>query len=217
MNYFAHALPFLDRPYFVAGASVPDWLMVADRKVRLRARDVEPFLGDGDPCAAEIAGGILQHLRDDRRFHETRAFAETSLELTALARDALGREPGMRPAFLGHLLTELLLDAVLIAENRGRLAQYYELLDACDEERVEEAVNRMAPRPSRRLAFFVRLFRRERVLWDYLEDGKLMIRLNQIMRRVRLETLPGDFGEILPAARCLVLRRKDGLLEGIPA
>ena len=32
MNYFAHALPFLDRPYFVAGTAVPDWLTVADRR-----------------------------------------------------------------------------------------------------------------------------------------------------------------------------------------
>ena len=79
MNYFAHALPFLDRPYFVAGTAVPDWLAVADRKVRLRSKHVEAFLDDADPYVAEVAAGILQHLRDDARFHATRAFAETSL------------------------------------------------------------------------------------------------------------------------------------------
>jgi len=29
---------------------------------------------------------------------------------------------------------------------------------------------------------------RERILWDCLEDGKLMVRLNQIMRRVGQKT-----------------------------
>ena len=59
MNYFAHALPFLDRPYFMAGTSVPDWLTVVDRKVRVRSRHIEPFLGDADGQLAEVAGGSL--------------------------------------------------------------------------------------------------------------------------------------------------------------
>jgi hypothetical protein len=215
MNYFAHALPFLDRPYFVAGTAVPDWLTVADRKVRLRSKHVEAFCDDPDPCAAAVAGGILQHLRDDAQFHGTRAFAETSLELTARVRDSLRGETGLRPAFLGHLLVELLLDAALAADDPGRLTAYYRALDEVDAQRVEAAVNRMAPRQTERLALFIELFRRERILWDYLEDGKLMVRLNQIMRRVRLERLPDEFAAVLPAARRLVADRKIALLEGI--
>ncbi len=67
-----------------------------------------------------------------------------------------------------------------------------------------------------RLAIFIELFRRERILWDYREDGKLMVRLNQIMRRVRLELLPDELASVLPAARKLVAERKTLLLEGIP-
>jgi hypothetical protein len=216
MNYFAHALPFLDRPYFVAGTAVPDWLAVADRQVRLRSKHAEAYLGDADPCVADVAGGILQHLRDDAQFHATRAFAETSLELTVMARDALGGETGLRPAFLGHLLVELLLDATLVADDPRRLAEYCRVLEGVGARRVEEVVNRLAPRSTERLAVFIELFRRERILWDYLEDGKLMMRLNQIMRRVRLEQLPDDFPALLPAARILVKERKRLLLEGIP-
>jgi hypothetical protein len=85
-----------------------------------------------------------------------------------------------------------------------------------DARRVEAAVNRMAPRPTERLAAFIEIFRRERILWDYLEDGKLMVRLNQIMRRVGLEGLPDEFAAVLPTARDLVMERKRLLLEGIP-
>jgi hypothetical protein len=217
MNYFAHALPFLDNePYFVSATGVPDWLTVADRRVRLRLRHTDEFVGDGDPLVAAVARGVAQHLRDDAQFHTTRGFAELSWELTVAARDALGGETGLRPAFLGHLLVEVLLDAALAAENTAALETYYRLLDAADAERIENAVNRMAPRPTSRLAMMISHFRRARILWDYQEDGKLMVRLNQVMRRVRLEELPEGFAAVLPAARQAVGGRKAELLEGIP-
>jgi hypothetical protein len=208
MNYFAHALPFLDRPNRMAGAAVPDWLMVADRTLRLRSKHAERFIDDSDAIVAEVACGVLRHLDDDARFHATRAFAEISLAITVMSRKALGNESGPRPAFLGHLLTELLFDAALIAEAPERLADYYRLLDGLDVEAIEAAVNRMSPRPTRRLAPFIKLFRSERVLSDYSADDKLMRRLGQIMRRVGLTELPDQFADILPQARILVAERK---------
>jgi hypothetical protein len=217
MNYFAHAMAFLDRPYYMAGTGVPDWLTVADRPARLRSKHAEAFQNDSDPCVSALAGGILQHLRDDAHFHQTRAFAETSLELTVRVRDVLGGETGLRPAFLGHLLAELLLDATLVADDPARLAEYYRVLEGIDARQVEAAVNRMAPRPTQRLAIFIGHFCRERVLWDYLEDDKLVMRLDQVMRRVGLAPLPAPLAALLPAARKLVAGRKAALLEGIPA
>jgi hypothetical protein len=216
MNYLAHALPFLDRPHFAAGTAVPDWLAVADRKLRLRSRHVEAFLDDADPTVAELAAGIRQHLRDDARFHSTRAFAETSLQLTVRVRDALQGETGLRPAFLGHLLVELLLDALLAADDPQAVTTYYQTLNAVDARQVEAIVNRIAPRPTERLAWFIDLFRRERILCDYLQDDRLMLRLNQVMRRVHLERLPEEFAAVLPLARELVAAQKGPLLDGIP-
>lgn len=216
MNYFAHAMAFLGRPNFVAGTGVPDWLTIVDRRTRLRSKHVAAFLGDPDPCMAEVAGGVVQHIRDDAQFHATRAFAEVSLELTGRARDLLGGETGLRPAFLGHLLTELLLDATLAADNPARLAEYYRVMAEVDTRRVQAAVNRVAPQASRRLATFIGHFCRERILWDYLEDGTLLLRVNQVMYRLGLDWLPEQFAGLLPGARELVSQRKDALLEGIP-
>jgi hypothetical protein len=217
MNYFAHAIPFLNDPYFVAGTAVPDWLSVVDRRVRVRAKHAEPFVGGPDHRLASLAGGVLQHIRDDAHFHETRAFAETSLELTGRARDALGRETGFRPSLLGHLLVEVLLDASLIGDDPARLDAYYGVLDAVDAAWVEAAISRIAPRPCVRLALMIERFRRERILWDYLDDAKLLTRLNQVMRRVRFAPLPDEFRDLLPPAREIVDGRKDVLLGGIPA
>ncbi len=218
MNYFAHALPFLDDdPYFAAATGVPDWLTVADRQVRIRLKHARPFADDPDPQLAAVARGTMQHIRDDYRFHKTRAFFELSLELAGLARRALQSEDGFRSGFLGHLLTELLLDASLVAENPARLEDYYRLMDAIDPAVIQSAVNHIAPQRTERLAVMISEFCRLRILWDYLEDDKLVRRVNQVMRRVKLPELPEAFCEILPEARSKVSARKDELLETVPA
>jgi hypothetical protein len=60
------------------------------------------------------------------------------------------------------------------------------------------------------------LFCRERILWDYGQDEKLLWRMNQVMRRVGFTPLPEGVQELFPAARQAVRRRQHELLEGIP-
>ncbi len=212
MNYFAHGRAFVDDPYFLAGTAVPDWLNVVDRPTRIRSRHALEYVDADDSCLAAVARGIVRHLADDGWFHTTRAFAELSLELTRQARCLLAEEAGFRPHFIGHILVEILLDAELIAADRSRLDAYYQALDGLDAARVTQAVGRMGRGGGQRLLAFIPLFSRERFLWDYLEDGKLMVRLNQVMRRVKLPTLPADFARLLPAARRQVAERQAELL-----
>ena len=137
------------------------------------------------------------------------------LQLTVQVREALGGDAGMRPYFLGHLLVELLLDAALIAEAPDRLTDYYPAR-WINSTRIGSNKRSAASHPTGKLAFFIELFRRERVLWDYLENDRLLVRLNQVLRRVRLNSLGDSFGELLSAARKLVYQRKDSLLEEVP-
>jgi len=214
MNYFAHGVRFIDRPYFLAGTALPDWLSVVDRRVRLRARFVRPFaLGSATP-EAELAAGVLQHLDDDAWFHKTAAFAVVSAQLTLLLRNALPADDGHRPAFLGHVLTEVLLDAVLIDRHPERLDDYYRALSAIDAVLVEEATNRMARQTTDRLKFLVPLFVQERFLADYADANRLVLRLNQVLHRVKLNPLPAGLAALVDQARGIVERRAAELLSG---
>ena len=212
MNYFAHGRDAIDDPYFLAGTAVPDWLGVVDRRMRVRSKAARPFIKDDDPHVAALARGIVRHHRDDDRFHQTASFAELSWQFTTTVRDVLPRDDGLRPSFLGHILVELLLDAELILEDPDRLDAYYRVLDSLDPVVIQDGVNRMAGRPTERLASFIPRFSAERFLYDYVEDAKLLSRLNQVMRRVRLPLLPGQFCRILPEARRQVGLRKVELL-----
>jgi hypothetical protein len=212
MNYFAHGRQFVGEPYFLAGTAVPDLLSVVDRRVRARSQRALPLMDDPDRRIAAVAAGIVRHHHDDKWFHETRAFGELSWRFTAMVRDALPPDDSLRPSFLGHILVELLLDDTLIRRDPERLEAYYRAVEEVDPELIEQAVNRIAPRPTDRLATFLRRFCGERFLSDYAEDGKLWFRLNQVMRRVGLPPLPEEFCRILPAAREQVTERADELL-----
>jgi hypothetical protein len=213
MNYFTHGLPFLSDAYFLAGTAVPDWLSVVDRRMRVRSRAAQPFCAHADPRIAALATGIVQHHHDDRWFHQTRAFAELSLELTRRARQLLPGDEGFRPSFLGHILVEILLDASLIASHPAKLDDYYRALSQLDLSLLNDAVNAMATKTSPRLGEIVELFCRERFLYDYLQDAKLLRRLNHVMRRVGLPLLPDAFGQLLADARGLVDARRGELLS----
>ena len=216
MNYFAHGLQFVQEPYLLAGTAVPDWLNVVDRRVRVRSKAALPFVDDPDDRTAAVARGVVRHHEDDAWFHRTRAFAELSWNFTVVIRDALSPDPGLRPSFLGHILVELLLDATLIAEQPSTLETYYEAIDNMDAQAVAVAVNRMANRPVDQLAWLIARFSQERFLYDYLDDARLLFRLNQVMRRAKLAALPDEFQNILPDARQAVTRRKDELLRPTP-
>lgn len=203
---------FLDRPYFLAGTAVPDWLSVADRGVRLRPRHVAPFADTSGTPEAELAAGILQHHEDDDWFHRTEAFYRTTGEITRRFRELLNGDDGHRPAFLGHITAELLLDAVLIERHPILLDAYYEVLARVDPGAVERSVNRMARRTTSRLSPFIPAFRREEFLRDYLQPHRLRFRLNQVLRRVKLKPLPGGADAVLRSARGLVEAHRESLL-----
>lgn len=214
MNYFTHGRRFVHDPFFLAGTAVPDWMSVVNRKSRARARLARPFVDDDDPLVASIARGILQHHDDDHWFHQTAAFAELSLQFTVRIRDRLAADPGFRPSFLGHILVELLLDAVLIEEDIHQLDRYYSAIDSLDTQAVSRTVNRMLTQPTEMLGLFIPRFATERFLYDYLDDAKLLTRLNSVLRRVRLRPLPDSFVAFFPSARQDVARQRQELLQG---
>lgn len=212
MNYFAHGRWMLDEPYRLAGVATPDWLSILDRKVRARSKYAAPFLSDPDPRIAQVAKGVTQHHHDDRWFHQTEAFARLNLEFTVQLKERIVDDEGFRPRFLGHILIELLLDAILIEESPEQLDQYYESMRSLDYAFVEGAVSRMTNRPAANLRLLIPRFCDEAFLYDYVDDEKLFRRLNQVMKRVKLEPLPRSVIPFFAVARGEVRSHRDALL-----
>lgn len=196
----------------MAGTAVPDWLSVVDRKVRFRPQHLGPWADSSGTLQAEVAAGTLQHLLDDDWFHATRGFVEVTGEMTQLFRERLGADDKYHCGFLGHVGMELLLDAILMERFPDHFVEYWQVLSTIDCHAVEGAINRMARQPTDRLAWFINLFRGEQVLRCYASDERLLIRLNQVLTRVRLSPLPSEATAVLAMSRNIVRHRIEDLL-----
>ena len=213
MNYVAHAIGLIEDPYQLAGTALPDWIRVSDRRSRVQTSRLRADATDAtDQREVALASGIQRHLDDDRWFHQTAAFQELSDTLT---RHIAALEPEnrqMRAFFLVHVLLELLLDAALIERDPGVLPRYYESLAQVDLTVIGRVAGGWTEPSTERLALFAERFRQERFLFDYLDDQKLLYRLTQVSRRVRLTRLPDGMEGLLPDARKLVRGAADALM-----
>jgi hypothetical protein len=211
MNYFAHGIRFLDRPWFLAGTALPDWLSVVDRRVRLRPKPLMVQADGSGSIVAELSAGVLQHFEDDHWFHKTRAFAEATAHVARLFRDFLGPGDNFRCGFLGHITCELILDSVLIERHPQALDRYYHVVAQLDADRLARTVCDLAGQTVD-VGPWLPLFCREQFLRDYADSGRLAYRLNQVLRRVKLDPLPAGIEECLSAGRSIVRSYADGLL-----
>jgi hypothetical protein len=162
----------------------------------------------------------LQHLADDDLFHNSAVFMKLESELAAGFRRLMPDRFDHRPAFLGHIVVELLLDWYISVRQPGILDEWYAVLETVCPLEVQSAVNLLAPRQTEMLAPFIRRFLEARVMYDYADDARMLVRLNQVLRRVTLEPLEDHFLVVLAEGRQLVYRHGADLLmavEGEPA
>lgn len=213
MNYLSHGYRFLENPLFLAGTAVPDWLSVVNRRVRARSRRVEAFQQVSDDTSElEIARGIMQHHKDDDRFHRSELFMTLEADLGKSFRRHMPDPYDHRPGFLGHIVVELMLDATLADNDSKLLDRFYSAMQDVPEELVQSTVNKIASRQTDRLAWFIDRFREERFLYDYATDDGMFVRLNQVLKRVKLPQMETHVVDVLAEARELLKVHASALL-----
>ena len=203
---------FVDRPYYMVGTALPDLMAVVDRRARLRIKNVAPFVSEEPTIEAELASGIKQHLDDDHWFHSTQGFLEISTDMSILFRQIFTHDETARVGFLGHIVTELLLDRVLIEQNPGLIDEYYAAFSEIDPLQTEIATNKMTTKETDKLKLWLTQFSKEAFLRDYLDSQRMLVRLNQVMNRVKLQPLPVETISVLNTGRKIVEKRLNDLL-----
>ena len=215
MNYLAHGYRFLHDPLFVAGTAVPDWLRVAAPRIRARSRVVGAMIEEGrDQAFLRLCRGIMQHHADDELFHRSIIFQEVCEDLVRRFHRLMPDPYDHRPGLLGHVVTELLLDNELARRDPELLPRYYTALQSVDADWVQESVNLVVSRPVDGLARFIGAFCRIRFLHDYADNDRLMMRINQVLRRIPLAALGPDSYPVFDHGRRLIKHRADAMLTG---
>ncbi|MDE0863286.1 MAG: hypothetical protein OSA98_05825 [Rubripirellula sp.] len=212
MNFLSHAIPYLDNPLLAVSTGIPDWLTMVDRKIRARGKLAEQHVLSKDTELSLVAKGIVKHIADDRWFHGTQAFVETNMELAMQLRHLLPGDAGFRPTFVGHILIEMLLDGMWIRDDRSTAEHYYTAIRQAPPATIQRCVNVITGKPTTKLVAVIDRFAEIEFLYDYLDHEKLLMRLNQVMKRVGLPLLPDEVGTWLPQAQDLVESRRRRLL-----
>jgi hypothetical protein len=206
VNYLAHGRDLLERPYALAGAALPDWLKIAERRARVDPARIAPR----DDVGAEIAAGVRAHHDDDARFHACAAFTSCTDAVTA---DVRARFAGLRASVLAHVLVEMLLDAWLEQRTPGMVDRYYAALAHVDARVLADVVAPWLRAPAPRLPAVVDFFRKARFVEGYEHDHAVAARLAGISRRVGMGDLPDAFVDVVTAARPLVAARAADMLR----
>ncbi|MFK7768504.1 MAG: hypothetical protein AB8B55_14880 [Mariniblastus sp.] len=216
MNCFSHALPHLDDPYFAVGCCLPDWLSACDRKCRAREKKARQFIEHSDPIVSTIAQGVVRHHTDDAWFHRTPIFNNLILDFAVELRDIFGNERSMRPSLIGHILVELFLDSYLNSQFPGKLDFFYEQTKTVDAEKVQDAINLFATKPTDKLANEIERFIQARYLFDYDTDEGVIYRINRVFERISLNQIGDEIFTWMPNARTRVHKNVAGLLAEYP-
>ncbi len=215
MNYLAHGVHVLDEPLVLAGTALPGWLSALGREFRVRTRHVEAaeqIVHRWGNASERILRGVRRHFSDDDWFHSSGVFEETMDAAARLIRSVCPGRPRLRASFLGHVGSEMLLDASLVEEEPQLLTRYYDAVEEADADDLEDFSARLVGAPRGRLTARVRHFLDLRFLGDYLDDGVFFVRLGQVAQRVGIEEIPGEIIEIVPRWRELVRSRANELL-----
>ncbi|HEY8783675.1 MAG TPA: hypothetical protein VIM16_18755 [Mucilaginibacter sp.] len=181
MNFLSHF--YFDRDtdncYLILGTVLPDLLKNADKNIIIHPEK----LHHADPSINAIIQGWKKHLEVDRYFHSSEFFLTHSHRLKIKLLPAIEGSP-VKPFFLGHVALELILDNLLLTTNKVTADDFYDHLDGCKSQIVNEFLTFSGLKDTTVFFEFYEDFKKSRYLYGYAETREIAYALKRICMRV---------------------------------
>jgi len=181
MNFLSHF--YFDRDtdncYLILGTVLPDLLKNADKNVIIHPEKLQ----HPDPSVNSIIQGWKKHLEVDRYFHSSEFFITHSHQLKKLLLPAIEGSP-VKPFFLGHIALELVLDNLLLTTQKVTADGFYDHLDGCKEQVVNEFLTFSGLKETAVFFKFYDGFKKSRYLFSYSDTKEIAYALKRICMRV---------------------------------
>jgi hypothetical protein len=135
MNFLSHY--YFDQSsnsYKVLGTLLPDLTANAQKDWKLYPQK-NPHVFENDAELNAILKGWNRHLAVDKHFHNSDFFNTHSQQLSARLRPILLNSP-VKAYFLAHISLELLLDGLLLNNNKVSTEAFYSHLAACNAKKI---------------------------------------------------------------------------------
>lgn len=217
MNFMSHGKDVLHDPWCLTGTQLPDLLRALERRLRLPHDAVRADLAREDGPRARLAAGVLRHVADDEWFHQSQPFIEICTSLTQLFRIHTPPTTRFRASFLAHILTEMMLDAWLMADEPDFADQYYAALATIDAASLGKFVAHWVPISPPDVTRTWERFVSTQFLRSYTTDDGVAERANGLFRRLGLPEIPAQVITTFPEARVRVYAIAPSLFYRPPA
>jgi hypothetical protein len=181
MNFLSHF--YFDRDttdcYLILGTVLPDLLKNADKTIIIHPEK----LTHPDAAVNSIIRGWKKHLEVDRYFHSSEYFLSHSHDLKKMLLPAIEGSP-VKPFFLGHIALELILDNLLLTTKRVTAHGFYEHLEGCRADIVDEFLTCAGLKNTAVFFKFYEEFKRSKYLHSYSNTKEIAYALKRICMRI---------------------------------
>lgn len=166
----------------VIGTVLPDFAKNANKDWNLYPqKSEEKFINE------EAQNGILigwkRHLKVDQLFHSSVFFAEETAKLKQFLLPILADSP-VRPSFLAHIGVELLLDHLLVENQKIKINDFYDHLENVNDLALNQFLQKAGCPDNEQFFKFFNSFKSSRYLLSYQKLENISYALQRICMRL---------------------------------
>jgi hypothetical protein len=184
MNFLSHF--YFERQnhndYLVMGMVLPDLIKNANKDWNLNPQKDE-YLFNDVPAYAAILEGWKRHLLLDQLFHSSAFFREQTAVLKQFILPALQTGP-VKPFFLAHIGLELVLDHLLLEQEKINVDRFYTQLQSAHDTSLRGFLHFAGLPDIDKFNRFLDDFISSRYLFSYEKIENLTYALNRICMRL---------------------------------
>lgn len=201
MNFLSHFYFEAYNPdsYYVLGVALPDLVKNHNRRWNMHPKKMEAEWAK-NPIFQSIYNGWLKHLLIDEYFHNSDFFIQESHKISEKIRSLDLENKHLKPFMVGHIGLELILDTLLITENKIDPHQFYKHLSACKANDIEEFISLNGITSAQEFHTFFQRFQETQYLLSYKNNESIVYALNRIQFRLSGEFLSEKDTRILQQA-----------------
>ncbi|WP_442794876.1 ACP phosphodiesterase [Pelobium manganitolerans] len=197
MNFLSHY--YFDKaktnPLEIVGMLLPDLTRNADKSWNLHPEKL-PAPVFGSKSQQAIMLGWQRHLKVDRVFHSSMFFRYHQHQLKLCIRESLNGTP-IKPFFVGHIGIELLLDSLLITQNKVNVNDFYRHLAKVDLDEIRRFLKLNHIHDVEKFCSYYQRFLAEKYIYTYADVNQISHAIKNICKRIWPFTLSAQQEEAI--------------------
>lgn len=184
MNFLSHY--YFDRnknnPYEVLGMVLPDLLKNANKSWNIFPEKY-PLINTIHDTDSALLNGWKRHLLVDKVFHNSEFFLHHQHQIKLKIIDAV-KKSKVKPFFIGHITIELILDNLLITQNKINVNEFYRQLQQVDPILLDRFLVQNGIKETEMFFKFFDMFIKEQYLHSYAQPENITYALKRVCMRI---------------------------------